>query len=164
MRLWPGSMMALPVLTSLTPACNRHDAGNDAGAAPLPSAAESAAVAPPAPSSASGALDGAASIHCESDPTFPTLLDLPEASAAAEVEIRPGVRELIVVADSDRRGAALAYALPDGPARKLTLPIDLGVTDDVEGIAWRAGHLYALVSTGFVERFTPAGDQLTRAG
>ena len=69
------------------------------------------------------------------------------------------MRELLVVADSDREGAALAYALPDGPARKLTLPVDLGVTDDVEGIAWRAGHLYALVSTGFVERFTPARDR-----
>jgi hypothetical protein len=163
MRFWPGPMMALPVLTSLTPGCDRHDGGHATGrAAPLQSAAEFAPAAPPAPSSNSDASEGAASIHCESDPRFPTLLDVPEASAAAEVEIRKGVRELLVVADSDRRGAALAYALPDGPARKLTLPLDLGVTDDVEGIAWRAGHLYALASTGYVERFTPDKGELTR--
>jgi hypothetical protein len=153
MRMSPGALSALVSLASLTFGCDRGDASRQQ--APIPASSASAATPQPAP--ASSALGPAASIHCASDPTFPPILDVPEASAAAEVELRPGHRELLVVSDSDRSGAALAYALPDGPARKLTLPLDRNVTDDVEGLAWRAGHLYALVSTGYAERFTPDG-------
>jgi hypothetical protein len=123
---------------------------------------------------ASPAFDAAAPgpVTCTPDPTFPSLLDLPEASAATEVELRPGVRELLVVADSDNKGAALAYAIPNGPARRLELPLatlpktwDLSASDDVEGVAWRGKHLYTLVSSGYVERFTPDGNGgLTRDG
>jgi hypothetical protein len=98
-----------------------------------------------------------AGLVCVPDPSFPAVLDVPEASAAAEVELRRGTRELLVVADSENHGAALAYALPDGPARPVTLPLDVNVGDDVEGLAWRGKHLYALVSSGYVERFTPDG-------
>jgi hypothetical protein len=100
---------------------------------------------------------GAARIECTPDPTFPGAFDLPEASSAAEVELRPGVREMLVVADSGHRGQAIAYTLPSGPVRALTLPVDPHVSDDVEGIAWRGGHLYAITSVGFAERFTPDG-------
>jgi hypothetical protein len=72
------------------------------------------------------------------------------------VELRPGVRELLVVSDSDQKGAALAYALPEGPARRLALPLDPRVADDVEGIAWWSGHLFAIISTGYIERFAPS--------
>ena len=82
---------------------------------------------------------------------------MPEASAAAEVELRPGVRELLVVADSGHDGAAIARAIPSGAIRTLRLPLDHDVSDDVEGIAWRGGHLYAIVSSGYVQRFTPDG-------
>ena len=151
MRSWPGALLALLVVTG---GCDRAGPGGtrrgDASPAPSPALA--------------AAPDAAAFVHCKSDPSFPSPLDLPEASAAAEVELRKGTRELLVVADSDRKGAALAYALPDGPARKLTLPVDPRVSDDVEGIAWFRGHLYAVISTGYIERFTPApaGDLLAR--
>jgi hypothetical protein len=162
MLLRAGALMALPILTSLSlgcwPGCDRRAATR---ATPVSTALDAGPVPTLSGLFAAPTAD-AASIHCESDPAFPTILDVPEASGAAEVEIRKGVRELLVVADSDRRGAALAYALPDGPARQLTLPVDLGVTDDIEGIAWRAGHLYALASTGYVERFTPDRGELTR--
>lgn len=137
MRLWLGALMALPAAIS---ACNR----------PAPSSTSA-----PTRSASERGVDAAVSIHCKSDPSFPSPLDVPEASSAAEVELRPGVREILVVSDSDRKGAALAYAIPDGPARRLTLPLDPRVSDDVEGIAWLEGHLYAVISTGYIERFAP---------
>jgi hypothetical protein len=103
--------------------------------------------------------------HCIADPTFPSVLSVPEASAAAEVMLRPGVPELLVIADSENHGKALAYALPSGPARPLVLPLDPKVSDDTEGMAWYRGHVYILASTGYVERFTPDGKGgLTRDG
>jgi hypothetical protein len=131
MRLCPGALMALPLVMF---GCDR----------PRPSARVTAQDA-----------GAAGSIHCKNDPSFPEVLEVPEASAAAEVEIRGGVREILVVADSEREGAALAYAIPNGPARKLTLPLDTRVSDDIEGIAWWSGHLYVIVSIGYIERFTP---------
>jgi hypothetical protein len=96
-------------------------------------------------------------IKCTPDPKFPGSFDVPEASTATEVELRPSVHELLVVADSGHKGAAMAWTLPNGPARSLRLPLDPTVTDDVEGIAWRGGHLFAILSTGMVERFSPDG-------
>jgi hypothetical protein len=139
MQLMLGTIISLPAVIS---GCDR------------PRASSSSAVLP---AESGQSVDGAVSIHCKTDPSFPSPLDVPEASSATEVELRKGTRELLVVSDSDRKGAALAYALPSGPARKLTLPLDPRVSDDVEGIAWWAGHLYAIVSTGYIERFTPAG-------
>jgi hypothetical protein len=95
--------------------------------------------------------------RCTADPTFPSVLAVPEASAAAEVMLRPGVRELLVISDSENHGKALAYALPSGPARALSLPLDPKVSDDTEGMAWYRGHVYLLASAGYVERFTPDG-------
>jgi len=135
-------------------ACDRADRAS------LPPVA-SASSAPPAPSAGAAPLlaaDAAAFIHCQPDATFPPVLAVPEASGAAIAQLRPGVEELLVASDSDRRGAALAYTLPDGPARALSLPLDIDVTDDVEGIAWFSGHLYAIVSTGYIERFAPTSE------
>jgi hypothetical protein len=95
---------------------------------------------------------------CSADPSFPGLISVPEASAAAEVELKPGVRELLVVSDSGRGGAALAFVLPGaGTSRALTLPLDQPAVDDTEGIAWRDGALYTLTSSGGVRRFVSDG-------
>jgi hypothetical protein len=103
--------------------------------------------------------------HCTADPTFPSVLEVPEASAAAEVMLLPGVRELLVISDSENHGKALAYTLPSGPARPLALPLDPKVSDDTEGMSWYGGHVYLLASAGYVERFTPDGKGgLTRDG
>jgi hypothetical protein len=132
-------------------ACRTEPKSEPARPTPDASPAEDGAVTSQAPDAATVAA------LCSPDPTFPSLLDIPEASAAAEVELRPGVREILVVADSENKGAAMAYALPDGPARRLTLPLDPHVSDDVEGVSWRGKHLFVLVSSGYVERFTPDG-------
>lgn len=125
--------------------------GTDAGA--------SAADAADASDAEGGALDAGPKppFSCQ-DATFPGVLPVPEASTAAEVELLPGVRELLVTSDSGRGGAALAIALPGaGSSRALTLPLDPGASDDTEGSAWRAGRLYTLASSGAVRRFAPDG-------
>ena len=106
----------------------------------------------------------AAGVTCTRDPDFPVTLSVPEASAAAEIELTPGVRDLLVVSDSGRKGAALLWRLPSGPARPFTLPLDPTASDDVEGIAWvtaqafgGGGALYTLTSSGAVRRFVPDG-------
>jgi hypothetical protein len=97
---------------------------------------------------------------CLSDGTFPALVQLPEASSATEVELTPGTRELLVLSDSGRNGEARLFALPSGAQRTITLPLDTATaSDDVEGIAWRAGKLYTLTSSGAVRRFTPDGSK-----
>ncbi len=118
-----------------------------------------AELAPPPAIDAAAAEDAALAsrVTCEPDPAFPAVIDLPEASAATEVELLHGVREMLVVSDSENHGAAVAYALPNGPARSITLPLDPAMIDDIEGLAWRGKHLYALISAGYVERFTPDG-------
>lgn len=116
------------------------------------SAAETAETTPAPATSASGAP-----VTCRTDTSFPSPLQVPEASGAAEVELVPGVREMLVVSDSGDNGAALAIKIPDGPTRALTLSLDPGASDDLEGIAWRGGHLYTLTSSGAVRRYTPDG-------
>ncbi len=137
---------AVLVLLLVTPGCARSASASsrDAGVSAAP---------PPAPG-----------LVCTRDDSFPSVLDVAEASAAAEVELQPGVRELLVVSDSGRNGAALAYRLPSGPARSLLLPLDPSASDDVEGIAWvtagprgGGGALYALTSSGAMRRFVPDG-------
>jgi hypothetical protein len=85
---------------------------------------------------------------------------VPEASAAAEVELRSGVREMLVVGDSGRHGAAMAWSR-EGGFRPLTLPLDAAASDDLEGMAWlkepSGAHLYTLTSSGAVRRFVPDG-------
>jgi hypothetical protein len=94
-------------------------------------------------------------LSCTPDAAFPGAWDLPEASAAAEVELAPTVRELLVVADSGNDGDAMLWKIPTGPLRKLKLALDRGASDDLEGAAWLGGHLYVLTSSGAVRRFSP---------
>ncbi|MGH7328120.1 MAG: hypothetical protein ACREJX_07185, partial [Polyangiaceae bacterium] len=107
--------------------------------------------------SASLAVESKAAPTCTVDTTFPSPLKVPEASGAAEVELVPGVREMLVVSDSGNEGAAIAIRIPDGPVRSLTLALDNGANDDLEGITWRGGHLFTLTSSGAVRRYTPDG-------
>jgi hypothetical protein len=96
---------------------------------------------------------------CQADGAFPSLLGVPEASSAAEVELTPGVRELLVVSDSGRNGQALLRGLVGGAERTITLPLDTATaSDDLEGVAWHGGKLYTLTSSGAVRRFAPGGD------
>jgi hypothetical protein len=111
-----------------------------------------------------GAVAPASGVTCVRDDTFPDTLPVPEASAAAEVELLPGVRGLLVVSDSGRKGAAVLWEMPGGPPRSLDLPLDGAASDDLEGIAWVAGAgpagqgaLYTLTSSGAVRRFVPDG-------
>jgi hypothetical protein len=76
-------------------------------------------------------------------------------SGAAEVELVHGKRELLVVSDSGNAGAAMAYDLTTRTFRKLALPLDAAASDDIEGIAWRAGALYTITSSGAVRAFHP---------
>lgn len=120
------------------------DAASDAG--PLPDARAEA-----------GAPVEAGAFGCQDDPSFPGSISVPEASAATEVELSPGVRELLVVADSGHAGTALLLPLPSGTPRAITLALDAAASDDLEGVAWRGGKLYTLTSSGAVRRFTPDG-------
>jgi hypothetical protein len=114
---------------------------------------ERPSVSPPAP------------IHCVQDATFPAIWQVAEASAAAEVSLVPGVRELLVASDSGNKGEALLWAIPHGPFRSIRLPLDAAASDDLEGAAWLAGHLYTLTSSGAVRRFSPgSGGALRRDG
>src|SRR5215475_2385086 len=58
-----------------------------------------------------------AKVSCTPDPQFPGVFDVPEGSAAAEVELRKGLRELLVVSDSGHHGAAIARPIAGGPVR-----------------------------------------------
>ena len=137
-----GTVPPPPPADASTPIRDATD-GTDATSPPAQDAAVDAAPKPP--------------FACTSDGAFPGVLPVPEASSAAEVELKPGVRELLIVSDSGRSGAALLIALPSGAQRSITLPLDAGANDDIEGIAWRSGKLYALTSSGAVRRFTPDG-------
>jgi hypothetical protein len=117
------------------------------------------APSPPA-SPSSSALPSASGVRCVRDDAFPSPWALPEASAAAEVELRPGSREILVVGDSGRHGAAMAWSRASG-TRPLVLPLDDKASDDLEGMAWQGdragGHLETLTSSGAVRRFVPDG-------
>jgi hypothetical protein len=103
---------------------------------------------------------------CKSDRAFPAMFSVPEASAAAEIELAKKKRALVVISDSGNRGKIMVFPLPNGPASYTTLPLDPQGGDDLEGAAWRGGHLYTLTSPGGVQRFTPtaAGDAWDRDG
>jgi hypothetical protein len=97
-----------------------------------------------------------APVRCTRDETFPSPWRLPEASAAAEVQLRPGVREILVLGDSGRHGIAMAWSAAGG-MRSLVLPLDDAASDDTEGMAWLSGQLYVLTSSGAVRQFVPDG-------
>lgn len=94
---------------------------------------------------------------CEPDGTFPTTLPIAEASAAAEVAVTDGKRELFVIGDSGHNGQGLFVDLTSRATRAFRLPLDTGANDDLEGIAWYKGALYTLTSSGAVRRFVPDG-------
>jgi hypothetical protein len=98
-----------------------------------------------------------APVRCTRDPLFPTTWQVAEASAAVEVTLLPGTRELLVISDSGNGGEALLWALPRGPFRPFRLPLDKQASDDNEGVAWLNGRLYTLTSSGAVRRFSPDG-------
>lgn len=119
---------------------------------------------PDDPTPDAGAVDAAPDVpkgpfSCTGDGSFPSLIQVPEASSSAEVELLPGVREMLVLSDSGNNGAALLIALGSGGGgtRKIKLSLDAPGGDDVEGSAWRGGKLYTLTSSGAVRRFTPDG-------
>lgn len=96
-------------------------------------------------------------ITCKQDDSFPSPWAVPEASGAAEVELTPGKKEIFVLSDSGRHGAAMAWSASGG-ARALTLAVDEGTSDDFEGVAWLApGRLYTLTSSGAVRVYVPDG-------
>jgi hypothetical protein len=104
-------------------------------------------------------------VRCTPDPSFPTTWQVSEASAAVEVSLRPGTRELLVISDSGNGGEALLWGIPHGPFRPIRLALDPMASDDNEGAAWALGHLYTLTSGGAVRRFSPDGhDSLHRDG
>lgn len=96
-------------------------------------------------------------VKCAADPGFPASFAIPEASGAAEVELTPGVREMLVISDSGHDGAVLLWKIPAGPSRFLKLALDASASDDLEGVAWRDRHLFTLTSSGAVRRFSPDG-------
>ena len=179
-RWWSGSaslrqvssVLLVTAVVSGSAACHRETKGapprpkvaadepaeDPAPEAPVPTApkAPTAATLPEAASpSAPQASVGVPA--CTVDPGFSGVFPVAEASAATEVELTPGTRELLVVSDSGQNGAAIAWTPPYGPSRALVLPLDRTAGDDTEGLAWRSGHLYALTSSGFVLEMTPDG-------
>jgi len=146
-----GSDAELDAATSL-PRDASTEAGRDARADAAPSdAATETDAAPDSDAAPAGPF------ACAADPSFPSTINLAEASAAAEVELTTGTRDLLVVTDSGNGGSALLVPLPTGTPRTITLPLDTAANDDLEGIAWRGGSLYTLTSSGAVRRFVPNG-------
>ena len=128
----------------------------------LAASAASSSTAAPAPLPLARERGGRAPVACARDTKFPDYFDLAEASAAAEVEIVPGKRELILVSDSGNKGAALLWPIGGGAVRTIALALDGTASDDIEGISWardaaKVGHLYTLTSSGAVRRFTADG-------
>jgi len=88
---------------------------------------------------------------------FPATVAVKEASSITEVELTAGKRELLIFGDSGSSGAGVALDIGSGAVRNITLPLDTNVSDDIEGIAWSGGKLYAITSSGAMQRFTPNG-------
>ncbi len=153
---------------SLLAACEARDPGviwPTTPSTPAPTLAPPPASAP-ASASATASAGAAASrpppypVTCVKDPSFPTPWNVPEASAAAEVELRPGAREILVVSDSGRKGAAMAWSKAGG-IRAITLPLDDAASDDLEAASWVPGspsRFYTLTSSGAVRVFVPDGN------
>jgi len=95
-------------------------------------------------------------VSCTPDPAYPGMWQLPEASAAVELELRPGERSILALADSGNHGEAMIWPIQGGPTRAVRLELDPLASDDIEGAAWAGGHLYTLTSSGAVRRYTPS--------
>lgn len=103
------------------------------------------------------ATESAKPFVCAADSTFPFALNVAEASGSAEVELTAGVREMLIASDSGHAGAALLVGIPGGQKRAITLALDAAASDDIEGVAWHAGHVYTLTSSGAFRRYSPDG-------
>jgi hypothetical protein len=149
------------LLALVGPACDRPSRIDSKPVDLTPPPRQQALPAAPAAEPRAGVRDAMAAVACERDSKFPEVLEVPEASAAAEIELTPGERELLVVSDSGRKGAAVLWNVATGAVRKTALAFDSGASDDLEGIAWlreaSGAHLYTLTSSGAVRRFSPDG-------
>ena len=146
--------------TTPPPARVERSVGADAPARGEPLIPEAAPLALPSPVlTGAWAARDASGLRCAWDRTFPSPWHVPEASAAAEVELRAGIREILVVSDSGRRGASMVWSPGAAAPRPITLELDALASDDMEGMAWVAqtggGHLYTLTSSGAVRRYAP---------
>ena len=100
-----------------------------------------------------------ARVTCTKDSSYPTMWRVAEASAAVEIELRPGERAILALGDSDNHGDGMIWPLsPPGPLRPVKLELDTLASDDIEGAAWASGHLFTLTSSGAVRRYTPSAD------
>jgi hypothetical protein len=134
------------------------DRGHAAVEAPAPSDVHAASLST-SPRGFSASSAPRAGVRCAPDPAYPTVWQLAEASAAVEIEPRPGERAILALADSDNHGEGMIWPIaPPGPLRAVKLELDGHASDDIEGAAWRDGHLYTLTSSGGVRRYTPGRD------
>ena len=156
---------AILIALSLQGACGRPDRAASVppkavGVTSVQPAARTPVAGPPTTASSAAAPPSPFGPRCVRDATFPSPWQTPEASAAAQVELRPGLKEILVVGDSGNHGAAMAWSARSG-MRSLTLPLDDSASDDLEGMAWvpeaRGGRLYTLTSSGAVRRFVSDG-------
>ncbi|MEO8801264.1 MAG: hypothetical protein ABI551_25455, partial [Polyangiaceae bacterium] len=83
------SMFGAAALTGCTKHGVHAGTSSSTTATPSPGANNEGATAPTIPKTAK--------VACTVDPRFPSPVKLPEASAAAEVELTPGEREILVV-------------------------------------------------------------------
>jgi hypothetical protein len=107
-------------------------------------------------SSSTAAVAKKSPVTCTSDGHYPQLWPLAEASAAVEVERKPGERAILALSDSGNHGAAMMWKIPEGPLKRVRMDLDAAASDDVEGAAWKGGHLFTLTSSGAVRRYTPS--------
>lgn len=86
--------------------------------------------------------------------TFPLkALEMPEASGAAWVSCAAGDGWLIV-ADNGNDGRATLLGADGTLLAELELPLDEGAGDDMEGLAWSAGRLIGLTSSGYIRQWS----------
>lgn len=160
MRLWP-AVLALAL------GCSGRgpEAGAGSGSQPntSPAVGTGSEGREPAPAAAGGAAssagDAAASAGaCRSLP-FAAEVALAEASGAVWVEPSFGLpAHLVVVSDSGNRGDfALVDAASGARLGAGRMPLERGVTDDLEGLARAGGVYYALASNGHLRHYRRAG-------
>lgn len=119
---------------------------------------------------APGEVDAGAAVMADaaqpSDPScqqiaFPASIDLAEASGA---EVLPGLG-VAVVADSGNRGQYVILDPTSGAIRERgALPLDAEGSDDIEGLGFAGGRLYALTSSGWVRELVRDGSGFAARG
>ncbi|HTE50589.1 MAG TPA: hypothetical protein VK698_06960 [Kofleriaceae bacterium] len=161
-------MRVLPAVLALAVGCSgggpETGGGGAAGGSGAAGGGEAGGRA--ATPSATGTAPGAAADHpaapagpaCRAMP-FAASLDLPEASGAVWVEPSFGLpAHLIVVSDSGNHGAfAVVDAKSGAELGSGQLPLERGVSDDLEGLARAGGVYYALTSGGYMRHFRRTG-------